>query len=63
MLTDVVNMSIKIQPPFLLHRALVPVVNDSRTNADISILVLTYIYSPCMFIQSDHKFCNKLSYC
>jgi len=50
MLTDVVNMSIKIQPPFLLHNALMPIVNNIRTNADISILVLTYIYSPCLFL-------------
>lgn len=55
MLTDVVNMSIKIQPPFLLHNALMPIVNNIRTNADISILVLAYIYNPCLILRRGHK--------
>lgn len=46
MLTDVVNMSIKIQPPFLPDYTLMAIVNNIRTNADISIIVFAFIYNP-----------------
>lgn len=45
MLTDVVNMSIKIQPPFLLDYTLMAIVNNIRTNADISIILFAFIYN------------------
>lgn len=45
MLTDVVNMSIKIQPSFLLDYTLMAIVNNIRTNADISIIAFAFIYN------------------
>lgn len=61
MLTDVVNMSIKIQPHFLLHNALMPIFNNIRTNADISILALAYVYNPCLFLRRGHKVAVNLA--
>lgn len=55
MLTDVVNMSIKIQPPFLLDYTLMAIVNNIRTNADISIIVFTFIHNTRLFLQKGHK--------